>query len=375
MWITAAFDGGNIEVDRIEGTTADLRIRPDTGAGFYQWFYFAAAGPAGESWELRITNAGGAAFPKGWEDYRAVASYDRKAWFRVPTDYADGTLTIRHTPEAGRVFYAYFAPYPMERHHDLIARCTARNRAAYEVLGQTLDGQDIDLLRVGTWTQERLAVWVIGRQHPGETMAEHWMEGFLDRLLDPEDPVPPYLLERCVFYVVPNMNPDGSRRGHLRTNAAGVNLNREWQAPSLERSPEVHHVRERMYRSNCAILLDVHGDEALPYNFAAGFEGIPNLRAEMLQAFDLYTQRLAELNPDFQREHGYGAARPGHANLSVCTPFMAEHFGAIAFTLEMPFKDTAQNPHPRDGWSPARSRALGRSCLNALRPLVDRLRS
>lgn len=35
------------------------------------------------------------------------------------------------------------------------------------------------------------------------------------------------------------MNPDGSWRGHLRTNAAGANLNREWAKPSLETSPEV----------------------------------------------------------------------------------------------------------------------------------------
>ena len=51
--------------------------------------------------------------------------------------------------------------------------------------------------------------------------------------------------ELCTVYVIPNMNPDGSVRGHLRTNAAGANLNREWQttgdyvAPTLERSPEV----------------------------------------------------------------------------------------------------------------------------------------
>ena len=32
------------------------------------------------------------------------------------------------------------------------------------------------------------------------------------------------LLERAVFYVVPNMNPDGSALGNLRTNAAGANL-------------------------------------------------------------------------------------------------------------------------------------------------------
>ena len=29
----------------------------------------------------------------------------------------------------------------------------------------------------------------------------------------------------------------GTRRGHLRTNAAGQDLNRAWQAPSAERSP------------------------------------------------------------------------------------------------------------------------------------------
>ena len=38
---------------------------------------------------------------------------------------------------------------------------------------------------------------------------------------------------------IPNMNPDGSYRGHLRTNASGANLNREWKEPTLEKSPEV----------------------------------------------------------------------------------------------------------------------------------------
>ena len=36
------------------------------------------------------------------------------------------------------------------------------------------------------------------------------------------------------------MNPDGSYRGHLRTNASGANLNREWKKPTLEHSPEVN---------------------------------------------------------------------------------------------------------------------------------------
>src|SRR3546814_7782825 len=77
-------------------------------------------------------------------------------------------------------------------------------------------------------------------------MAEWWMEGALERLTDVADPVARSLRRKARFHIVPNMNPDGSFRGHLRTNAAGVNLNREWHAPSLERSPDVHHVLERM---------------------------------------------------------------------------------------------------------------------------------
>lgn len=50
-------------------------------------------------------------------------------------------------------------------------------------------------------------------------MAEHWMEGFLGRLLDPSDALARKLRQLCSFYIVPNMNPDGSIRGHLRTNA------------------------------------------------------------------------------------------------------------------------------------------------------------
>lgn len=68
-------------------------------------------------------------------------------------------------------------------------------------------------------------------------MAEWFCGGFSGALLlDSDDPVSRVLLGKCIFHVVPNMNPDGAVRGNLRTNAAGANLNREWQAPSLDKS-------------------------------------------------------------------------------------------------------------------------------------------
>jgi murein tripeptide amidase MpaA len=43
-------------------------------------------------------------------------------------------------------------------------------------------------------------------------------------------------------------------------------------------------------------------------------------------------------------------------------------------TLEMPFKDNNDLPDPQAGWSPGRSKALGRDCLAALAEIVGNLR-
>jgi murein tripeptide amidase MpaA len=67
-----------------------------------------------------------------------------------------------------------------------------------------LDGRDIDMVTIGTGP---LKIWAIARQHPGESMAEWWMEGYLLRLMDTDDALIRKALQEATFYVVPNMNP------------------------------------------------------------------------------------------------------------------------------------------------------------------------
>jgi len=370
MQIFSNFDSGNIEIIELpDPGTARLNIKVDAGGQFFQWFHFRATGVNRQPCRFVLENASRAAYPKGWENYRACASYDRDTWFRVDTNYDGKTLTIHHTPEADTVHYAYFAPFSRERHRDLIAHCQVSPLCRALVVGQTLDGEEIDLLEIAnpdtTVAGGKKICWVIGRQHPGETMAEWWMEGFLGRLLDPFDPVARAVLTRAVFYVVPNMNPDGSRRGHLRTNAAGANLNREWQEPSLERSPEVFHVRQRMIDTGLDICLDAHGDEAIPHNFIIGPHGTPSFSARQSALFDTFIGALKAANPDFQTEQGYPTSEPGKATMSMCTNWTAEQFGSLSMTLEMPFKDNAAAPDMAFGWSPVRSAKLAQSCLDA----------
>ncbi|MBV2146710.1 hypothetical protein KRZ98_00190 [Sphingobium sp. AS12] len=369
--ITSAFDSGNIRVlsitDTSAGARAELEIVTDHQSDFYQWFHFRVANAAGRALELAIVNCSGSAYPDGWADYKARVSEDRETWSQADTSYANGTLTIRLEPDSNALWVAYFAPYSMERHHDLIAFAACQPGVTHRELGLTLDGQPIDLLTIGEGPKQ---VWLYARQHPGETMAQWWMEGAIERLCDEEYSVARLLRQQATIHLVPNMNPDGSRRGHLRTNAVGVNLNREWHEPSMERSPEVFLVRAAMDATGVDLAIDVHGDEAIPAVFIAGFEGIPSITERQLTLYHRYRDTLAARTPDFQTRLGYPVAGEGRANLSMSTNQVAERFGAVAMTLEMPFKDNDDLPDADYGWSPARSAQLGKDCLAVLAEMI-----
>jgi murein tripeptide amidase MpaA len=365
--ITAAFDSGNIEVQSVNGAEAVLTIRKDRDSEFFQWFHFRVSGAAGRMLELRLTGLAASAYPGGWTGYRACVSEDRRHWARADTQWEPqrdgGTLTIRYAPRGGLVWFAYFAPYSMERHHDLVARIAGAPGVSHRCLGHSLEGQPIDCMELGSGPTQ---VWLYARQHPGETMAEWWIEGALEMLTDPADPHARRLRQACRLHVVPNANPDGSRRGHLRTNAIGVNLNREWAEPSLERSPEVAAIRDAMDESGVDFSMDVHGDEAISAVFFAGFEGIPAWTERQGEGYERYRRILQRRTPDFQTKRGYPVAGPGRANLAMSTNQLAQRFGCVAMTLEMPFKDHDDRPDPAQGWSPERSKLLARECLAAL---------
>ncbi len=372
LHITSAFDGGNIIVRSAKDPgNIRLAIRPDNASDFFQWFYFRVTGAKGQTCRMVIDNAKDAAFTGGWEGYHACASYDRETWFRVETtSYVDGQLIIEHAPENDSIYYAYFAPYSAERHADVIAEAALHEDVSLRVLGQSVEGQDLDCLSIGTGEK---VIWVIARQHPGETMAEWWMEGFLARLLDDEDDVAMVLREKATFHIVPNMNPDGSFRGNLRTNYAGANLNREWGVATIQSAPEVYHTIEAMNAATPDLCLDVHGDESLPYNFIAGAEGIPGYTEKQADNLAAFLSAYKTASPDFQTKHGYGITAPGKANLTMCTNYTAHAYDCLAMTLEMPFKDNADAPDAKFGWSPDRSADLGGAVLDAMLAVVEQL--
>ena len=57
----------------------------------------------------------------------------------------------------------------------------------------------------------------------------------------------------------------------------------------------------------------------------------------------------------------------------MSTAQLAERYGAVSMTLEMPFKDNADLPDATYGWSTDRCRLLARACLDALHAALPKL--
>lgn len=376
LTISSDFDSGNIQVlDSSDPAHIKLAIRPDTQSAHFQWFHFKVDGlNVGQTYGLSLSNASESTFNSAWSGYNAVASYDHKHWFRVPSGFDGKALNFSLVADQAQVWFAYFEPYSRERHDGLIEQ--AQTNAGMQVLatGKSIEGRDIQLLRKGDGSEGKRKIWFIAQQHPGEHMAEWFMEGVIERLQQKDDTVLQQLLASADLYLVPNMNPDGAFHGHLRTNAAGKDLNRAWQDSTEAQSPEVLFVRQQMEKYGVDMFLDVHGDEEIPHVFTAACEGNPGYTIHQRQLEERFRSRLSDVTVDFQTVYGYPRSAPGQANMNLAANAIGERYKCLALTLEMPFKDHDNAPDPLTGWSGKRSAQLAKDVLSVLAQMVEELR-
>ncbi|VXB14265.1 Murein tripeptide amidase MpaA [Pseudomonas sp. 8BK] len=376
MQISSNFDSGNIEViDAINPQQVQLAIRPDLNSRHFQWFHFKVEGlQPGQRYGFSLVNAGQSSYKNAWSGYHAVASYDQRDWFRVPSRFEEGALKFDIEPQHGQIWFAYFEPYSRERHSQLIEDAQRLAGAELFATGKSIEGRPIELLRISRNPQAQRKIWLIAQQHPGEHMAEWFMQGLLERLQSRDDAELNTLLEQADLYLVPNMNPDGAFRGHLRTNVAGCDLNRAWQSASETDSPEVYFVQQQMRTVGVDLFLDIHGDEEIPHVFVAGCEGNPSYSPRLQRLENQFKQLLIDNGAEFQTTFGYTPDQFGQANTSLACNAVGMEFDCLAFTIEMPFKDHDDRPNPQTGWSSARSMQLGKDVLSVAAAMVGQLR-
>ena len=355
--IENTFESSNIVVEAVTNSDVQLSIRPDTNAQYFQWFYFRAIAPTDIQYTYRILNAFGASYHQAWIGYRVLASYDDVNWFRIPTRYDGSHLIWSLKPKNQVVSFAFFVPYQAHQRETLLQEATAASHITQSLLGKSLNDQDIMCLTIGDSTDTtKKVVWVVARQHAGETMAEYAAEGLIRRLMELDDVGTKQLLQQAVIYVVPNLNPDGSVLGNLRANAAGVDLNRIWDSPA-ENSPEIGIVLEEMGKTGVDYFLDIHGDEERPYLWMESSTHNPDLDIIHNKFKQYFWDHFPEMGETPEEIVSGVMEAPG-----MSIQHMEKRFGCPGWVIELPFKETPVG----DTLLPDGCMRFGHACVDAL---------
>ncbi|WP_100644505.1 M14 family metallopeptidase [Alteromonas facilis] len=365
MRINSEFCGGAIEVVQAEiASNIKLKIPKDNQSCTRQWFYFSLETSQPTAHHIALLNAGQVSFQNAWDGYEVFVSYDNEHWFTVATRFDGESLSIEHDATSTTTYYAYFVPYPLNRQAQQEKRLLEQSHIHMNSLVTTASGNNLNLLTIGDIAPHKKNVWLIARQHPGESMAQWISEGITHALSNKGQFAS--LFDVANVFVVMNMNPDGSQIGNHRTNALGKNLNRCWSEPSVESCPEVFAVQQAMSEYGVDFFVDIHGDESIPYNFIMSFgsgdEG------------EVFKQRLAKLEPHFQLAYDYatyansctsGCGTSSCSQGKTATTYVAQAFDAVSLLLEASFKPLQNRPQG-EAWDHHACRELGQNLVQSL---------
>jgi hypothetical protein len=232
------FEGGAGRVRIGSGDDIRFTIPPDVGGPERLWFFFRVTSQHAVMPEFILDDPTNAHQPN-WDIVRPVLSADRSVWVRAEkVSYkipAFERLLRRkrefrfRSPLMSNVLWvAYFYPYTADELRIFLGAFDSDRRVRLSSLGLSEEGRDIPLVSIDdasptTSTQD---IWIICREHPGETPASFVLEGLVNALL--KTPAGQKLLARYRFNIVPILNVDGVAHGNYYRNRGGVNLSLDW---------------------------------------------------------------------------------------------------------------------------------------------------
>lgn len=183
------------------------------------------------------------------------------------------SFTLRFPYANDSAFVSYFYPFSYSDLQGWLNILSMRRPAKVlrrQLLCRSRMGNRVDLLTItnmcspASALRERPVVVLSGRVHPGEVNASWVMKGAVDFLVS-SNGVAAELRNRFVFKVVPCLNPDGVICGNHRCSLSGVDLNRQYLAPSHVYHPAIFHLKQLVASLNADLqrkiflVCDAHG--------------------------------------------------------------------------------------------------------------------
>lgn len=314
--IESDFESGSLgEVVSASGSRIVFDLDPDPGGGERLWFYFTVRAAEPVQPEFIIANSS-EAHQHNWDVVRPVFSSDGEHWERAIDTVSPGQAGLMsgladrvagrpagfkfRAPFAAREFsVAYSKPYTRNNLERYLATVTSDLRVQRSVIGQTEHGRPLPLVTVvEDASVSRNEIWVVAREHPGETPASWVLEGFLSALLD--SPAGTRLLADYRFRIVPTVNVDGVADGLYYRTPAGIDLAQDWGEFRSAESAALHDaMRGALDDGLVALVINLHSANAPKSHFVLETPS-DKLKPNLAELQRRLIEASAEIHPQLQ---------------------------------------------------------------------------
>jgi hypothetical protein len=254
MAIDCAFPGGNIVVERLDGT--DVFLHQDIRDTDIDWFY----------WCFRVRGAAGRCLRFIFTRSRAIGvrgpamSVDAgKTWAWLGSDVVDGnTFRCALPDDSSEVRLSFAMPYQQSHWREFMTELGTRPAIQQDRLCVTEKGRDVECLTLRCRNEPpKHRVAVTCRHHCCEMMANYVIEGLVRWIL--ADSNAEWLRDNVEFLVVPFADKDGVEDGDQGKARRPRDHGRDYEGNSIyaftrtirERIPRWSHGRLR-------VGLDIH---------------------------------------------------------------------------------------------------------------------
>lgn len=250
------FESGSLgPVTRLAENWYQIGLRPDTT----YWTHFRVRGCKGQEITFNLTFVS-RTHANRWDvrdsgnpeapDYgcrNPYFSYDGETWHHF--DHAQtyitvpNTVSFRHRFEADEVFVCYTIPYTYSQLNKWLDGIADHPLVRIESLGRTHGGRDLPMVTIGPDPDAEEVLFFVCREDGDEPTSNVAVEGLVERLLTPDDPVVDRLLRRCAIQIVPMVAIDAVAAGSPYGGPFDV-MARRWL--DTDPLPEIAAIKDRI---------------------------------------------------------------------------------------------------------------------------------
>ena len=338
--IRTDFPGGNVSIRSIEGDV--VHVEPDLRGG-RDWFYWCFEVRADTARRLRFV------FPEKPMKFvgmqgPAVSRDGGKTWNWLGAEDATGSSFSYDFQPARKVRFSVTIPY-LQTDVDRFLREHADNEhLTVSLLTKTRKGRPVELLRIGSPGEGRIAVLMTGRHHACESMASFLLEGFLRAALSDTDAGKAFR-KRYVLYAVPIVDKDGVQEGDQGKNRHPHDHNRDYLEDP--RYPEVAAIIKLGQETPIRIAMDFHCPTLwMDYHQVIYFPGPRDVPKTNLRNV---TQLAGLIKAELPKEAPRGCLvllkskrGPGHFS----DHFARQQDAIMAMTIEFPYAPKGKTMDP-----------------------------